>query len=89
MAGASTGGSPIRQNLDLVAFGTETGLRLRPLSIVQENGPLTPADGLLREWPQPAATATTNYGYAFQWFSFATLIVGLYVWFQFIRPSRR
>ena len=79
----------IRQNLDLVAFGTETGLRLRPLSIVQEDGPSTPADGLLREWPQPAATSATNYGYAFQWFSFASLIAGLYVWFQLIRPRRR
>lgn len=80
---------PIRQNLDLVVYTTEIGRPLRPLSIVQEDGPLTAADGLLRQWPRPAADVHKHYGYAFQWFSLATLILGLYVWFQLIRPRRR
>jgi surfeit locus 1 family protein len=77
---------PIRQNLDLTAFAHETGLRLRPLSIVQEDGPLTAPDGLLRQWPRPAADVAKHYGYAFQWLAIATLIIGLYAWFQLIRP---
>jgi surfeit locus 1 family protein len=80
---------PIRQNLDLVAYSAEVGHPLRPLSIVVEDGPLTADDGLLRQWPLPAADVHKHYGYAFQWFAMATLIVGLYVWFQLIRPQRR
>lgn len=86
-AGAASG--PIRQNLDLVAFGQELRLPLRPLSVVQEDGPLTPDDSLLRQWPRPAADVHKHYGYAFQWFALATLILGLYVWFQLIRPRLR
>jgi surfeit locus 1 family protein len=85
--GAATSG-PIRQNLDLAAFAAEVGRPLRPLSVVQEDGPLTAADGLLRQWPRPAADVHKHYGYAFQWFALATLILGLYVWFQLIRPRR-
>ncbi len=81
-------GGPIRQNLDLAAWAGETGLSLRPLSIVQEDGPLTAADGLGRQWPKPAADVAKHYGYAFQWFAFSALIAGLYVWFQLIRPRR-
>lgn len=86
-AGAASG--PIRQNLDLAGFGSEIGRTLRPLSVVQEEGPLTAADGLLRQWPRPAADVQKHYGYAFQWFALATLILGLYVWFQLIRPRFR
>jgi len=109
---------PIRQNLDVQAFGQEWGLRLRPLSLMQLNGQLagqldtqldvqpdgklkgllkppspnataSPApDGLLRDWLAPASGVHKHYGYAFQWFALAALILGLYVWFQLIRPRR-
>jgi surfeit locus 1 family protein len=85
--GAASGA--IRQNLDLAGYAAEVGRPLRPLSVVQEDGPLTPADGLAREWPRPAADVQKHHGYAFQWFALATLILGLYVWFQLIRPRRR
>ena len=78
----------IRQNVDLVGYARETGLRLAPLVIVQEDGLEPPSDGLLRRWPQPAADVHKNYGYAVQWFALCTLVTGLYVWFQFIRPRR-
>lgn len=84
-----TASGPIRQNLDLVAYAAEIGLALRPLSVVQEDGPLTLADGLVRQWPQPAAGVHKHYGYAFQWFALATLILGLYAWFRIPRPHRR
>lgn len=78
---------PIRQNLDLAGFADETGLALRPLSL-QQSGVAT-ADGLQRDWPRPLAEVHKHYGYAFQWFALATLITGLYVWFQLLRPRRR
>ena len=87
--GAASGA--IRQNLDLAAFGRETGLPLRPLAVVQEddaNAVSAPSDGLLRLWPQPAIGVEKHHGYAFQWFALCALIIGLYVWFQLIRPAR-
>jgi surfeit locus 1 family protein len=80
--GAGTG--RIRQNVDIEAFARETGLRLVPLSVVQTG----PADKLLRDWPAPATGVGKHHGYAFQWFALSTLVVLLYVWFQFIQPRR-
>jgi len=85
-AGAASG--PIRQNLDIAAFARETGLPLRPLSVVQEDGTVPAADGLLRQWTAPAAGVQKHYGYAFQWFALSALIIGLYAWFQLPRPRR-
>mgnify|MGYP000853276618 CR=1 FL=1 len=81
-------GGPIRQNLDLADFARETGLALRPLTVVMTADP-APPDGLLRDWPVPAADVHKHYGYAFQWFSLSALVAGLYVWFQLLRPRRR
>jgi surfeit locus 1 family protein len=44
-----------------------------------------PSEGLQRDWPPINTGVETNYGYAFQWFSFSALIAILYVWFQIIR----
>jgi surfeit locus 1 family protein len=85
-AGAEVG--PIRQNVDLDSFSREVGRPLRPISILQEDGPVPPADGLSRQWVRPAADVHKHYGYAFQWFALCVLIVGLYAWFQVIRPRR-
>lgn len=81
---AQDASGPIRQNLDLDAFGREIGLPLRPLSVQQLS--FGGADGLLREWPQPSVDVSKHHGYAFQWFALAALIAGLYVWFQLLRP---
>ena len=79
---------PIRQNLDLDAYARETGLALRPLSLLQDD-PAGATEGLLRRWHRPTADVQKNYGYAFQWFALSALTCGLYVWFQLIRPRRR
>ncbi len=81
---------PIRQNLDLAAYAAEVGQPLRPLSLLQlvPGAPAAAADGLDRDWPQPAADVHKHYGYAFQWFALSGLIVALFVWFQLIRPRR-
>jgi surfeit locus 1 family protein len=78
----------IRQNLDLGAFGRETGLSLLPWSVLQ-SGKATPDDGLQRDWPPPETGVAKHQGYAFQWFGLSALVVILYVWFQFIQPRRR
>ncbi len=76
----------IRQNLDLAAFGAETGLALLPVS-VQQTG--QDASGLQRAWSSPQTGVEKHYGYAFQWFGLSALLTGLYVWFQFVRRPRR
>ena len=83
-AGAQEGA--IRQNVDLVQFRAETGLPLLDLVVRQTHGG---SDGLLRDWPEAASGAATNYGYAFQWWAMSGLVAILYVWFQFIVPRRK
>jgi len=79
--------SPIRQNLDLDAFRAETELPLRIDLTLQQTGGAS--EGLQRDWPAPALGVERHYGYAFQWFGLALLVVILYVWFQIIAPRRR
>ncbi|MEY4906815.1 MAG: hypothetical protein RL260_533 [Pseudomonadota bacterium] len=83
--GLETG--PIRQNLDLAAAARESGLSLRPVALLQTEGPS--GDGLLRHWSAPSAGIDKHHGYAVQWFALSALIAGLYVWFQLIRPRRQ
>jgi surfeit locus 1 family protein len=78
----TAGSSRIRQNLDLAAYGTETGLALAKLTVLQTG---EAADGLQRDWPVVGAGVDKHYGYAFQWFGLCGLIALLYVWFQFVR----
>ena len=87
--GHATGG-PVRQNLELPAFTTESGLALRPETVVEDANADNAADGLRRDWPTAAAgvSVATNYGYAVQWFAMSVGFLGLYVWLQFIRPRR-
>lgn len=79
----------IRQNLDLASFALETGLRLAPVSLQQDDAAGSAGDGLLRQWPRPAVDVQKHYGYAFQWFAMSALMAGLYVWFQLLRPRRK
>jgi surfeit locus 1 family protein len=76
---------PIRQNLDLAAYRTETGLNLMAVSVLQTSGA---GDGLLRDWPVANSGVDKHYGYAFQWFGLSALIALLYVWFQIVRKFK-
>ncbi len=76
------GSSRIRQNLDLAAFRTETGLALSPLTVLQTGAA---SEGLQRDWLVVGAGVDKHYGYAFQWFGLCSLIAILYVWFQIVR----
>ncbi|MFY7864972.1 SURF1 family protein [Roseateles sp.] len=97
LAAAESGS--VRQNLDVSAYGQEIGQALLPLTVLQledwapsigaQASNSKPADGLLRDWPAPDLGLHKHYGYAFQWFALAALLIGLYVWFQTIRPRLR
>lgn len=81
-ADSAEGSSRIRQNLDLAAFRTETGLALAHLTVLQTG---EAGEGLRRDWPVVGAGVDKHYGYAFQWFGLCGLIALLYVWFQIVR----
>ncbi|KQW23645.1 SURF1 family protein [Acidovorax sp. Root402] len=82
---SAQGSSRIRQNLDLAAFRTETGLALAPLTVLQTGPAGDAGDDLQRDWPVVGAGVEKHYGYAFQWFGLCGLIALLYVWFQIVR----
>jgi surfeit locus 1 family protein len=81
-APGAPGEGPIRQNLDLDQFRSQTGLPLESFT-VRESGP--PSQGLRRQWSVINFGIEKHYGYAFQWFALSVLIAGLYLWFQFFR----
>jgi surfeit locus 1 family protein len=80
---------PIRQNLAIASFAAETALPLLPFSVIQTLPDGSTQDVLLRQWARPAVGVEKHHGYAFQWFSLAALLVGLYLWFQVLRPLIR
>jgi surfeit locus 1 family protein len=87
----AAGQGRIRQNLASAAYAQEIAQPLLPLTVLQLPWPGAD-DGLSRDWPLPDTGLQKHYGYAFQWFALAALILGLYVWFQLLRPrfqSRR
>jgi surfeit locus 1 family protein len=83
-------GGPVRQNIELAALAAESGLALRPETVVEDATAANAQDGLRRDWPSPVGgvSVTTNYGYAVQWFAMSVAFLGLYVWLQFIRPRK-
>lgn len=83
-------GGPVRQNLELAPFAAESGLALRPVTVVEDANADNANDGLRRDWPPPSAgvSIATHYGYAVQWFAMSLAFLGLYVWLQFIRPRK-
>ena len=76
--------SPIRANLD--ATQMQSLVQDNVLSLVVQTGP--EGDGLRRDWPQVGLSADKNKAYAFQWFALSALLAFLYLWFQWIKPSR-
>lgn len=55
--------------------------------VIQQRNDL--GDGLSRQWAAPALGIERHRMYAGQWLIFASLILGFYVYFGFIRPPRR
>lgn len=78
-------GSKIRQNVEIAAYATETGLALHPLVVEQRSDT---GDGLARDWAPADLGADRHYGYAFQWFGLAVLTVVLVVVLGWRRARR-
>ncbi|MCC7005573.1 MAG: SURF1 family protein [Ottowia sp.] len=70
--------APLRQNVKVADFAGFISDEMYPFVARQEGGT---QDGLLRRWAVIDSGVSRHYGYAFQWFSFAALIVGLTFYF--------
>jgi len=64
------------QNLTLERYRATVPIAIQPVVIQQENDL---GDGLQREWAPPDVGITTHYGYAFQWFALAAVILIFYL----------
>ena len=72
---------PIRQNLDPARFAAATGLAVLPV-VVEATAAPVPDDGLVRSWPAPDFGVETHRIYMVQWYVFALLAAGLWLWFH-------
>jgi surfeit locus 1 family protein len=72
------------QNLTIARYRAWSGLALQPVVLQQTS---ETNDGLIREWERPDTGVDKHRSYALQWYSFAVLIVILYVALNF-RPIR-
>ena len=70
------GQRPIWQNLTYKRYAMATGLTLQPI-VLQQTSDLS--DGLVRDWPAPAAGIEKHRMYSLQWYSFGLLAIVLYV----------
>ena len=75
---ADTADGPVWQNLDIDRIAVATGLKLLPIVIEQFDVQL-PADGLIRDWPEPDFGVEAHLGYMLQWYSLAALAIVLWL----------
>jgi cytochrome oxidase assembly protein ShyY1 len=93
---------PTLQNLDLDEYGQATDLQLLPVIIEQTSDETTipevatdlpatgtPAAVLLRDWPEPSLDADKNRGYALQWYGFALIATGAWLFIAWRAWRRR
>lgn len=62
--------------VDILALAAETGLPLKPYIILQQS---RDEGGLVHDWPLISDTPDKNYAYAMQWFTFASIVVLLWI----------
>ncbi|MBI3561024.1 MAG: SURF1 family protein [Gammaproteobacteria bacterium] len=71
--------------LDIPSITAETGLALKPYIILQAP---SDTDGFVRDWPMLSDSPDRNYAYALQWFSFAVIVVFLWIKLNLRRSDR-
>ena len=82
--GRDDGNGPVRQNLDLARFSAASGVAVLPI-VIEEMAPAGAGDGLVRDWTAPDSGIEMHRIYMVQWYAFATLAVGLWLYFHLRR----
>lgn len=75
---AATG--KVWQNLDPARFGQVSGLPVVPI-VIEQTEALGPEDRLARQWAIPDAGVEKHRIYMVQWYAFAVMAGGLWLWF--------
>jgi surfeit locus 1 family protein len=84
---ADDGAGIVRQNLDPARFAAATGVPVLPV-VIEATAPAAAEDAaLVRDWPLPDAGADKHRIYMMQWYAFAALAAGLWLFF-FVRRRR-
>ncbi len=73
------------QNLDPARVAQATRLALLPI-VVEQTAPLLQGDDLVRAWPAPDFGIERHRMYMGQWYLFAVLTAGLWLYFNVRRP---
>jgi len=78
---------PIWEHVDPARFAQATGIPVLPIVVEALDSPL---DGdLVRDWPRPDVGIERHIGYMVQWYTFAAMAAGLWLWFTFRRRRSR
>ncbi len=76
-----TAGWPgVVQLLDAAALSRHLGYPVMPYQVLLD---AAEPDGYVRRWTAADPDPAKNRGYALQWFSFATILIALFIWFGF------
>lgn len=73
------------QNLDPLRFARASGLPVLPV-VIEQVEPLGTDDRLSRQWPAPDLGIDKHRIYMVQWYAFALMAAGLWLWFTLRRP---
>lgn len=71
------------EHLDPARFAAATGLAVLPIVVLAQDPPGN--DRLVRDWALPDAGIETHLSYMVQWYTFAVMAAGLWLWFT-LRP---
>ena len=74
---------PLWQRLDPARFSEATGLAVLPIVVAALDAPKD--DGLVRDAALPDTGIEKHLGYMIQWYTFAAMTAGLWLWFT-LRP---
>ncbi len=72
------------QNLDPTRFAAATGIAVLPV-VVEQTVSIGPGDTLIRDWPAPDFGVDKHRIYMLQWYLFALLATGLWLFFNLRR----
>lgn len=79
-----TATGPVRQNLDPARFAAASGIAVLPV-VIEETASSGAGDDLVRDWPAPDFGIDKHRIYMMQWYAFAALAAGLWLYFRFRR----
>jgi surfeit locus 1 family protein len=90
-------GPLLRQNADAAFWRGWLGQSPLPGVVLQghpeamtsaTDSPILPMPDLRRDWPPPDTGVDKHRAYAAQWFALSALVMGLTLWFAWLRPRR-